>query len=66
MDLNKLPEEIIRKIFSYCADDDVYFKFRAVNQKLRQYSENYVQLGMLYCTSYYCTRWYLQIKIDID
>ena len=45
MDLNKLPEEVIREIFMYFADSEVYFKFRAVNQQLQQYADNYVHLG---------------------
>ena len=43
--VDNLPEELVRKIFSYFTDAEIYFKFRSINQQLREYSDNYVQLG---------------------
>ena len=40
-----LPEEVLRHVFSFLADAEVYFNLRCVSRQLRSYVENYVQLG---------------------
>ena len=40
-----LPEEIIRHIFSFMTDAEVYFNVRCVCRQLRRYVEEYIQLG---------------------
>ena len=45
MDFTALPEEIIRLIFAYFTDADVYLKLRDVNCQVRQCVDNYLRLG---------------------
>ena len=47
-----LPEELIRVIFSYLTDSDVYFRVRLVCRQLQIFSEKYVQIGKNYIISY--------------
>ena len=43
--LDDLPEELVRKIFGYFTDADVYFKLRYICRKIHEYAESYVELG---------------------
>ena len=43
--LDDLPEELVRKVFGYFTDAEVYFKLRFINRKIKEYVENYVELG---------------------
>ena len=45
--LDDLPEELVRKIFEYFTDADVYFKLRYICRKIHKYAEGYVELGKL-------------------
>ena len=45
--LDDLPEELVRKIFGYFTDADVYFKLRYICRKIHEYAESYVELGEL-------------------
>ena len=45
-ELLDLPEEVIRTIFKYLADETLYVKVRRTCQKLNTYVENFVELGM--------------------
>ena len=40
-----LPEEVVRRIFSFMADAELYFNVRCVSRQLRHYVEDYVQIG---------------------
>ena len=40
-----MPEEVIRHIFSYLTDAEVYFKLRCICCQFREITESYVQLG---------------------
>ena len=43
--LDDLPEELVREIFGYFTDADVYFKLRYICRKIHDYAESYVELG---------------------
>ena len=43
--LDDLPEELVREIFGYFTDADVYFKLRYICRKIHEYAESYVELG---------------------
>ena len=45
--LDDLPEELVRNIFEYFTDADVYFKLRYICRKIHKYAEGYVELGKL-------------------
>ena len=40
-----LPEEILRHVFGYLTDADLYFNVRCACQQLENYVDDYVQLG---------------------
>ena len=40
--LHELPEEIIRTIFHFIPDDDVFVNLRMVNKKLKQIVDDYL------------------------
>ena len=46
--LDDLPEELVRKIFEYFTDAEVYFKLRFINRKIHEYAESYVELGKVF------------------
>ena len=48
--LINLPEDVIRTVFSFLTDIDLYLNLRIVCRQLRRYVEAYIQLGE-YC---YC------------
>ena len=43
--LLNLPEELIRVIFSFLTDSEVYFRVRCVCHQLQVFAEKYVQIG---------------------
>ena len=45
--LDDLPEELVRKVFGYFTDAEVYFKLRFINRKIKEYVESYVELGKI-------------------
>ena len=45
MEIDKLPEEIVRNIFSYLSDAEIHFKLKHINHQFRHYANSYVQLG---------------------
>ena len=49
MELNilDLPEEVLRRMFSFLADAELHFNVRCVCRQLKHCVENYVQLGKL-------------------
>ena len=40
-----LPYVVLRHIFSYLSDRDIYFNVRGVCRQLRGYVEDYIQIG---------------------
>ena len=40
-----LPEEILRNVFGYLTDADIYFNVRRACKELENYVDDYVQLG---------------------
>ena len=43
----ELPETILRHLFGYMSDTEVYFIMRGVSRRLRQFAEEYVEIGEL-------------------
>ena len=48
LDLLELPEEVIRMIFGFLNNGEVYFKLRMVCRKLCDLVENYIELGQYF------------------
>ena len=46
--LLRMPEEVIREIFTYLTEDDIYFRLRHVCRQLRKYAEDYVTVDALF------------------
>ena len=42
-----LPDAILRHLFGYLSDPEVYFIMRGVSRRLRQFAEEYVEIGEL-------------------
>ena len=47
MTISDLPEAILRHLFGYMSDTEVYFIMRGVSRRLRQFAEEYVEIGEL-------------------
>ena len=43
--LLNLPEELVRVIFGYLSDQEVFFRVRYVCHQLKIFSEKYVNIG---------------------
>ena len=47
MTIPDLPDAILRHLFGYMSDPEVYFIMRGVSQRLRQFAEENVEIGEL-------------------
>ena len=47
MTIPDLPDAILRHLFGYMSDPEVYFIMRGVSRRLRQFAEEYVEIGEL-------------------
>ena len=45
MTISDLPEAILRHLFGYMSDTEVYFIMRGVSRRLRQFAEENVEIG---------------------
>ena len=45
LNLQDLPEEILRHVFSFLPDDEVHYNIRRVCRQLLRYVEAYVEIG---------------------
>ena len=47
MTIPDLPDAILRHLCGYMSDPEVYFIMRGVSRRLRQFAEEYVEIGEL-------------------
>ena len=47
MTIPDLPDAILRHLCGYMSDPEVYFIMRGVSRRLRQFAEDYVEIGEL-------------------